>query len=286
MDGALRGQAGIGLRTPLAQAIAARRPDFGFLEVHAENLMDDAPALDTALALRRDYPLSLHAVGLSLGATEPPSAEHLGRFAGLIARLEPALVSDHLAWCGWGEAFLNDLLPLPYTEEALGHVVENVAIAQEALGRRLLIENPSTYLQFAQSTIPEPEFLVELVRRTGCGLLLDINNIAVSAFNHGWDARAYLAAIPAAAVGEFHVAGHVEEDCGGHPLRIDTHSRPVTEEVWSLLAAAVDRHGVAPVLVEWDKDIPPIEVMLAEWQRARQVLHDGARTQRAGHAVA
>jgi uncharacterized protein (UPF0276 family) len=265
---------GIGLRTPHAAAIAACRPALGFLEVHAENYMAETPAFDRLVALRCDYEVSLHGVALSLGGAEPLDERHLARFRALIDRVEPALVSEHLAWSAVDGAYLDDLLPLPYTEESLDLFCRHVDEAQEALGRRLLVENPSSYLRFAHSTIPEAEFLAETVRRTGCGLLCDVNNIYVGARNFGFDPVAYLDALPATAVDEIHLAGHhVAEDAA---ILIDDHGSRVAEPVWGLYAAALRRFGSAtPALVEWDANLPALEILLEEARRAEEMAHAG-----------
>lgn len=262
--GATWTQAGIGLRSPHVDLMRSRRPPCGFLEVHAENYLADAPALAALHDLRRDYPVSVHGVGLSLASAERPDAEHLAAVASLAREVDALFVSDHLAWSGLGGVYLNDLLPLPLTDEALALTARNIAIAQEALGRPILIENPSAYCAFTAATIGEAQFLRALAQRTGCGLLLDVNNIAVSAANQGFGARAYLDTLPPDAVQEIHLAGHIEEPCGAGTLRIDTHSRPVSAEVWDLYRAALARFGAIPALIEWDKDIPALEVLMGE----------------------
>jgi len=266
--------AGIGLRLPHAAEIAATRPRLAFLEVHAENYMAETAALDRLLELRRDYPVSIHGVALSLGSAEEIDRTHLGRLKGLIARVEPVLVSEHLAWSAVGGAYLNELLPLPYTEECLDLFSRHVGEAQEALGRRLLIENPSSYLRFRHSTIPEAEFLSETARRTGCGILCDVNNIYVSATNFAFDPSAYLDALPARAIGEIHLAGHhAAEDAD---MLIDDHGSRVTQPVWELHAAAVRRFGPLPTLIEWDTNLPALDVLLEEARHA-QALADECR---------
>src|ERR1700748_435572 len=231
------GRVGIGLRLPHVSEIAATRPRLGFLEVHAENYMAETPALDRLLELRRDYPVSLHGVALSLGSAEELDRGHLVRFRALIERVEPMLVSEHLAWSAIGGAYLNDLLPLPYTETSLELFCRHVEEAQEALGRRLLIENPSSYLRYRHSTIPEAEFITEVACRTGCGILCDVNNIYVSAWNFRFDPFDYLEALPIAAIGEIHLAGHqAAEDVD---ILIDDHGSRVAEPVWALYAAAL-----------------------------------------------
>jgi len=220
-------------------------------------------------AIRALYPLSLHGVGLSIGSPRPLDKAHLTRLARLAERYEPGLFSEHLAWSSHDQGFLNDLLPLPYTEETLASVCAHVDQTQEALRRRMLLENPSTYVLFAESAIPETEFLAEIARRTGCGLLLDINNVEVSATNHGFDPLAYLEAFPLDHVGEIHVAGYAEaEDDAGHRLLIDAHDSPVRPGVWALYETAVSRIGPRPTLVEWDNEVPEWPVLYAEARRA------------------
>jgi uncharacterized protein len=221
--------------------------------------------------VRCDYPISIHGVGLSLGSAEGLDLRHLARLRELIQAVEPGLVSEHLSWSIVGGEYLADLLPLPMTEEALAVVSRHVQQTQEALGRAILIENPSTYLQFADSSIPEWEFISELSRRTGCGLLCDVNNIYVSASNHGWDAHTYLNALPAQAVGEIHLAGHtVRAMASGATVRIDDHGSRVADEVWQLYAQAVRSFGTKPTLIEWDTAIPAFDVLLDEATHAER----------------
>jgi hypothetical protein len=265
------GRVGIGLRLPHVSEIAASRPRLGFLEVHAENYMAETPALNRLLELRRDYPVSLHGVALSLGSAEELDRGHLMRFKALIERVEPMLVSEHLAWSAIGGAYLNDLLPLPYTEESLGIFCHHVEEAQEVLGRRLLIENPSSYLRYRYSPIPEPEFMTEIARRTSCGILCDVNNTYVSAWNFRFDPMAYLEALPIEAIGEIHLAGHhVAEDVD---ILIDDHGSGVAEPVWALYAAALRRFGPVPTLIEWDTNLPALEVLLDEAHHAEALAH-------------
>lgn len=261
--------AGIGLRLPHAAEIAATRPRLGFLEVHAENYMAQTAALDRLLELRRDYPVSVHGVALSLGSAEELDRVHLGRFKDLIERVEPVLVSEHLAWSAIGGDYLNDLLPLPYTEESLDVFCRHVGEAQEALGRRLLIENPSSYLRFRHSTIPEAEFLAETARRTDCSILCDVNNIYVSARNFGFDPIAYLDALPAAAIGEIHLAGHHAAEHVN--VLIDDHGSRVAQPVWELYAQTLRRFGAVPTLIEWDTNIPALELLLDEARHAQEL---------------
>ena len=261
--------AGIGLRAPHVAEIAAVRPKLAFLEVHAENYMAETVALDRLLELRRDYPVSLHGVALSLGSAEELDCVHLGRFKALIECIEPMLVSEHLAWSAIAGAYLNDLLPLPYTEESLDLFCRHVEEGQEALGRRLLIENPSSYLRYRHSCIPEPEFLTQVARRTGCGILCDVNNIYVSAKNFGFDPITYLDALPAEAIGEIHLAGHhAAEDVD---ILIDDHGSRVAEPVWDLHAAALRRFGPVPTLIEWDTNFPALEILLDEVRHAQKL---------------
>jgi uncharacterized protein len=265
------GRVGIGLRMPHVAEIAATRPELAFLEVHAENYMAEMPALDRLLELRRDYPVSLHGVALSLGSAEELDCSHLARLKALIERVEPMLVSEHLAWSAIGGAYLNDLLPLPYTETSLELFCRHVEEAQEALGRRLLIENPSSYLRYRHSTIPEAEFITEVASRTGCGILCDVNNIYVSARNFGFDPIIYLETLPIEVIGEIHLAGHhTAEDAD---ILIDDHGSRVAQPVWELHAAALRRFGPVPTLIEWDTDLPALEVLLDEAHHAEELAH-------------
>jgi len=264
-------RAGIGLRAAHYRDVLESLPAVGWLEVHSENYFgDDGVPLRALERIRAHYPLSLHGVGMSLGSTDPLDRRHLARLKALIERFEPGLVSDHLSWSSVGGRHFNDLLPLPYTEEALAHVSRRVLQAQETLGRRLLIENPSTYLQHAESCIPEWEFIAELARRTGCGILLDVNNVYVSACNHRLDARRFIDSLPGRHVAEIHLAGFTRSDEG--EILIDTHSRPVAAEVWALFARALERFGPRPALVEWDADLPPLALLVAEAGHAQALL--------------
>ena len=263
---------GVGLRLPHMAEIAATRPQIGFLEVHAENYMAETPALDRLLELRRDYPVSLHGVALSLGSAEALDRGHLVRLKALIEQVEPVLVSEHLAWSAIGGVYLNDLLPLPYTEASLDLFCRHVEEAQEALGRRLLIENPSSYLRYRGSHIPEAEFMTEISCRTGCDILCDVNNIYVSAFNFEFDPIAYLHALPVEAIGEIHLAGHHAAE--GVDILIDDHGSRVAEPVWDLYAAALRRFGPVPTLIEWDTNLPVLDVLLEEARRAEEVGHE------------
>jgi len=273
---------GIGLRGPHVATVLADRPTVPFFEVHAENYMDRGPAQDTLLAVRGDYPVSLHAVGLSLGSAEGINRRHLARLKQLADAVEPALVSDHLSWSVSGGAYLNDLLPLPYTEEALAVMARAIAQAQDALKRPLLIENPSSYLRFRGSAMHEADFLAELVRRTGCGLLVDVNNIVVSAHNLSLDAGAWLDRLPAHAVAEIHLAGHHRAEADGETMLIDDHGDRVAPQVWYLFARALERFGRVPTLIEWDSNLPAFSVLLDEARKADRI----ARSTEVRHARA
>lgn len=266
-------KAGVGLKPEHYRAILDQRPGIGIFEIHAENYMGDGgPPHRYLTAVRELYPLSIHGVGLSIGSNGPLCDAHLRRLKTLIDRYEPALFSEHLAWSTHSSGYLNDLLPIPYTKEALRRVVQHIDTAQTFLGRRLLLENPSTYVRFAESTYSEPDFINEIVRHTGCGLLLDVNNVYVSATNHGFDPYAYIDQIDHPAVGEIHLAGHTREfDTDGSPLLIDTHDRYVDDAVWSLYAHVVRRTGRVSTMIERDADIPDLAVLLAESERANAV---------------
>lgn len=267
-----------------------------FFEVHAENYMGAGGPPQRALAaIGREYPLSVHGVGMSIGGPQALDRQHLRRFADLVQRCEPALVSEHLAWSSYGNTFYNDLLPLPYTAQSLQTVCTHVDQVQSAIKRPLLIENPATYIRFACSDMNESVFLGEVARRTGCGLLLDINNVYVSATNHGFSAQAYLADFPLERVGQIHLAGHsMQEDDEGQPLLIDSHDAEVSPAVWDLYATVIARTGPIPTLIEWDSKLPAWPVLKAHGLRVRDYLiecaaraaHDSPEwNQGAGHAV-
>jgi uncharacterized protein (UPF0276 family) len=262
-------QAGIGLRGVHYQAVLNSKPAVAWFEVHSENFFGaGGPNLHYLDAIRKDYPLSLHGVGLSLGSTDPLNMEHLAKLKTLIARCEPGLVSEHLSWSSVAGRYLNDLLPLPYTEEALHHISQRITQTQDYLGRRILIENLSSYLRFAHSAIPEWEFLAAAAENTGCGILLDVNNVYVSAVNHGFDPYLYIRAIPSAAIHELHLAGfHDAGDC-----LIDTHGTPVSEQVWKLYRYTLQHHGAKPTLIEWDSDIPELPVLMNEAAKAQSLM--------------
>jgi len=262
-------RAGIGLRPPHYQAMLAEPPAVSFLEVHSENFFGDGgQPLKYLARFREDYPISTHGVGLSLGSADPLDPIHLRKLKRLVDAIDPVLVSEHLCWVGVNGRFLNDLLPLPYTQESLEHVVRRVGELQDFLKRPILVENVSSYLEFVDSTIPEWEFVREVARRSGCRILLDVNNIYVNAVNHDFDALTYLDAIAPGSVGEIHLAGF--QDTG--ELLIDTHGAAVCDEVWALYRYAIKRFGQVPTLVEWDTDIPELDVLLAEADKANHIL--------------
>ncbi|TIW01110.1 MAG: DUF692 domain-containing protein [Mesorhizobium sp.] len=261
---AIPASAGIGLRSPHVAEMLTRRPSAGWLEVHAENYMGDGAGVDALEKLRRIYPLSVHGVGLSLGSAGGLDRHHLERLRKVCERFQPDLVSEHLAWSVADGAYLNDLLPLRYDEEALAIVARNVETVQDTLKRRVLIENLSAYLAFADSLMSEAEFLAELVARTGCGLLLDVNNVQVSAHNLQYDAKAFIDALPAGAIGEIHLAGHATNQVGADTVLIDDHGSCVPPVVWALYQHAIDRLGPRPTLIEWDTDVPVLDVLLGE----------------------
>jgi hypothetical protein len=266
-------QAGIGLRFQHHQAVTDTRPSIPWLEVHTENYLGGGKPLRYLEAIRENYPISFHGVGLSLGSAEGLAGAHLERVRQAIERIQPMLVSEHLSWSIVGGRYLADLLPLPMTEEALDTICRHVDQTQNYLRRRILIENPSSYLRFLHSTIPEWEFLAAVAARTGCGILCDVNNIFVSAWNHGWDTSTYLAALPPAAIGEIHLAGHAIRTLeDGAVLRIDDHGSRVAPEVWSLYGEALARFGPVPTLIEWDNDLPDLSVLLDEATHAAELL--------------
>lgn len=266
-------RAGVGLKPEHYATILETNPDIGWFEVHPENYMGEGGAPHHFLSrIRERYPISFHGVGLSIGSPADLSRDHLSRLASLMERYEPAVFSEHLAWSTHDGAFLNDLLPLPYTRGALDVVCRHIDQAQEALGRQLLLENPSTYVSFAESELSETAFLSAIAIRTGCGLLLDVNNVYVSATNHGFDPHAYIADFPAAHVGEIHLGGHATFADEAGPLLIDAHDREVADPVWALYWHALSRTGAVPTLIEWDNDVPAWPVLFAEATRADEAL--------------
>src|SRR5882757_2829686 len=272
--------AGIGLRAQHHLHVVSESPQTAWFEAHSENYFADGGSHVECLSrIRACYPLSLHGVGLSLGSTDPLNREHLANLRRVVARFEPALVSEHLSWSSVGGRFANDLLPLPYTEEAVRHVSSRIAQVQDALGRQILLENVSSYLEYTSSTLTEWEFIAGVAAESGCGILLDLNNIYVAAHNHGFACHEYLQGIPRDIVQEFHLAGHSRIDLGGRELLIDTHGSPVCDAVWDVYGAALQRFGNVATLIEWDTDIPAFDVLWAEARKA-----DSLRN--AQHAVA
>jgi uncharacterized protein (UPF0276 family) len=275
-------EAGIGLRPPHFAQVLEQRPSVPFFELHSENFFcDGGPLWDTLEAVRRDYPISLHGVGLSLGSADRLDAGHLAALVRLVRRAEPALVSEHVCWGAIDERHFNDLLPLPYTEEALALMVARVQRVQEALGRPMLVENVSSYVHFQHSTLHEWTFLAELSRRSGCGLLLDVNNVYVNSVNHGFDPLDFLDGVPAEAVVEMHLAGFTRKTDAGAPLLIDSHDARVDAAVWALYAQALKRFGPTPTLIEWDRKLPEFALLQEEAALAEGHLRAVAEAQTA-----
>jgi uncharacterized protein len=272
-------RAGVGFKPAHFHDIVGESRPVGFFEVHAENYMGaGGPPHARLAALRERLPLSLHGVGLSIGSMQPLDHDHLARLKALCDRYQPQSFSEHLAWSSHDGVYFNDLLPLPYTPGTLARVAEHIDQAQTALGCQMLLENPSRYLHVDENTMPEAEFLAELSRRTGCGLLLDINNVFVSAINFGTDPRHYVDAFPLERVKEIHLGGHhVDADDGGAPLLIDAHGAPVAPEVWALYARVIGRAGPIATLIEWDNDVPAWPILRAEADAADRILADAAR---------
>ncbi len=267
-------RAGVSLKPQHYATILGERPPVAWFEVHPENYMGaGGPPHRYLTAIRENYELSLHGVGLSIGSSRPLDELHLARLKRLIERYDPAQFSEHLAWSSHDEGYFNDLLPLPYTSETLDLVASHIEQVQTTLGRRMLLENPATYVVFPESTYDEIEFLTEIVKRTGCGLLLDVNNVYVSCTNHGRSAADYIAAFPTEHVGEVHLAGHAEDinDVGGR-LLIDSHDRAVIDDVWVLYDQLIARAGQLPTLIEWDADIPELPVLLREARYAEAIM--------------
>ena len=254
------------------ERVRDERPDIPWIEVHTENFLGGGATLAMLEALRERHAISLHGVGLSLGSAEGLDEDHLARIAALVRRIEPAAVSDHVSWSVTGGVYFNDLLPIPYDEEALAAIARNVMRFQDAIVRPVMVENPSTYLRHAQSDRAEPQFLAELCQRSGCGLLLDVNNVFVSTQNHGDDAQSYLADIAHLPIGEIHLSGHHLRQIGNRSIRIDDHGSPVSDPVWSLYEQALKLIGPRPTLIEWDSALPPLETLLAEAGKAQTRL--------------
>lgn len=264
---------GIGLRAPHVQRVLRERPPVAWLETHSENLFTAGGALHAAMqSIRADYPLSLHGVGLSLGSADRLDLAHLQRLTELVARYQPALVSEHLCWGAFGGRHGNDLLPLPFTGEAVVLMASRIGQVQDILKREILVENISTYLRFRGGDYSEWEFVAEVVCRSGCGLLCDVNNIYINSVNHGFDPHVYLRALPRSAIREIHLAGFTRKQGLSVPLLIDSHSRRVDPAVWDLYAEALALFGPVPTLIEWDQDIPELEVLLDEAAHAEEML--------------
>ncbi|MDQ3286729.1 MAG: DUF692 domain-containing protein [Pseudomonadota bacterium] len=271
---ALACRAGLGFKYPHFDALLADPDPPGFIEVHAENYMGAGGVPHAQLTrIRERLPISLHGVGLSIGGEEAPDPAHLDRLAALIVRYQPALFSEHLAWSTHGGTFFNDLLPLSYDATTLQRVCDHIGLVQERLGTRMLLENPSSYFEFESSSFSEPDFISEVVLRTGCALLLDLNNVHVSCHNNGHDPLAYLAALPLSAVRQIHLAGHAQEMVGNAgSLLIDNHGAPVADPVWDLYSRTLSRTGPVATLIEWDNDVPEYAVLRAEAARADRVV--------------
>ena len=270
----LPARAGVGLKPEHYGDIFESMPDMGFFEIHAENYMGAGGLPHRALtAIRQNYPLSVHGVGLSIGAERVLDPVHLGRLKAVVDRYQPGMVSEHLAWSTHDSVFLNDLLPLPYTEDVLARVVAHIDQVQTALGRTILVENPSTYVAFAESEMNETDFIRAVQKRSGCGLLLDVNNVFVSATNQHYSPEGYIADFPLEHVGEIHLGGHAtDSDDSGDVLLIDAHDREVSDPVWTLYADVVSRIGRLPTLIEWDNDLPSWGVLAADAARAEAVM--------------
>ena len=268
-------RAGVGLKVEHYEAILRSKPDIGWFEIHAENYMGaGGPPHHFLEAIRERYPISLHGVGLSIGGDDPLSKDHLERLKALVGRYSPGLFSEHLAWSTHESVYFNDLLPVPYTEETAKRVSDHIDQVQDVVGRRMLLENPSTYLTFADSTMSEVQFLEIVSEKTGCGLLLDVNNVFVSATNQGYSPEGYIDAFPIERVGEIHLGGHAEDlDDQGDRLLIDAHDRPIVDAVWALYARVIEKGGKLPTLVEWDTSVPTWPELFAEAKCAEQVLN-------------
>lgn len=269
----LPNSAGIGLRSPHYQEVANNRPDIGWLEVHSENFFADGGiALHILDIVSKSYPLSFHGVGLSLGSADPLDKNHLNKIKKLIDKYNPAMISEHVSWSSINGIFMNDLLPLPYTEESAKVLIDHIKETQDYLGRQILIENPSSYLDYKSSQMPEWEFMNKVSEESECGILLDINNIFVMANNHGFDSKQYIKEIVKEKVEEIHLAGHAVNEIDGEILLIDHHGDYVTDKVWDLYKLTIEIMGKKPTLIEWDTDIPGLYILLDEAQKAQKIL--------------
>jgi len=275
--GSIPARAGVGLRSAHQTTIIETVPKIAWLEAHTEYFVAASDAQREVLdAIRRDYPLSLHGMGLSLGSADPLDTRLIDTIKIVLERFEPGFVSDHLAWSSIDGKHLHDLLPLPYTAKVLSHVTKRIARCQDLLGRQILIENVASYFEFADSDMLEWEFLANVAAAADCGILLDLNNIFVNAYNHAFDAHAYIDAVPASRVKEFHLAGHQRNRNGGREVLLDTHDRSVDREVWTLYRYAVQRIGPRPTVIEWDADLPDLDALLAEAAKAQAVLDESS----------
>jgi uncharacterized protein (UPF0276 family) len=275
---------GIGLRTSHYAEFLEKRPSVAWVEVHSENYFGEGgKPLSILEQIRRDYPVSLHGVSLSIGSADDLNWGHLKKLRDLTDRIQPCLVSDHLSWSSINGQYLHDLLPLPYTDEGVQHIVSRIQQIQDYLGRQILIENISSYISFPHSTLTEQQFLSDIARQSGCGILLDINNIYVTASNLGFDPEQYLNAIPGHLVQEMHLAGFTTSEINGKNVLIDSHNQPITNAVWNLYRKAVERLGLKPTIIEWDSDIPPLEALHLEAYRAEIIMRETyAATKRTG----
>lgn len=265
---------GIGLRHPHIRQVLEELPSVGWWEIHSENFFHaGGPSLDTLLSIREHYPLSLHGVGLSLGSSSGVDEQHLSRLKKLIQNIDPFLVSEHLSWSRVGSLYLPDLLPIPYTKESLEIIARNIEQVQDYLGREILIENPSSYLEFSISQMDEVDFLITLCHQTGAKILLDVNNVFVSCANHGWDMKKYIDSVPSDLVREIHLAGHsIKSITPDQKIRVDTHDTTVDEAVWALYGYAIAKLGIKPTLLEWDAQIPSLDVLINESKKALDYL--------------
>lgn len=275
---------GIGLRAPHYEAVLEQRPDVAWLEVHSENYFGEGgKPLHILEQLRQHYPISLHGVSLSLGSADELNWNHLKKLRDLIQRIDACLISDHLSWSSINGHYLHDLLPLPYTEEALEHISTRIQQVQDFLHRQILIENISSYVQFEHSTLSEQDFLCEVVKKSGCGILLDINNIYVTATNLGVDPKAFIYSMPANQVQEIHLAGHSTTVIQGKEVLIDSHNCKIIPEVWDLYRTAIQHLGRKPTIIEWDSDLPALEELCLEANQAETIMRElYVLTKRAG----